>query len=673
MAAFFALPASIHAKALPPQRRNPLAAHAYDLQIPCSLARMLTGAHRAYYYGTRFPKPYESMSLALCNERIAVSFSPSTSRNTSIPRMANEAPAVSGAQVFKKFIGYYSKYKFLFWFDLVCATLLACIDLAFPQLLNFFTRDFFLQPAPVVMSALGLICVGMIALYALRTGCQWFIARWGHVMGARMEADMRADLFDRYQRLSFSYYDKNNTGEMMSRLVTDLFDVSELAHHGPENLFICSLKIVGSFALLFFINVPLTLIMLVCTVVMAAYATWINYRKRVIFTENRRTMAGVNSRIQDALGGMRVVKSFGNEVLEAKKFERTNRLFVDTKERSYKFMGRFHAVNSLFTGLLYTIVIVGGGYFMVQGQIAPTDLAIYALYIGIFLSPIEQLINFAEQFQKGYAGFRRFAEIMAIEPAVQDKPGAVELDKAVRGDIHYENVAFSYEGATDVLHGFTLHAPAGKTTALVGPSGGGKTTTCSLLPRFYDVCDGRVAIDGTDVRDVTLGSLRRTVGIVQQDVYLFDGTIRENILYGNPAASDAEVVEAAKRANIHDTIMSFDDGYDTYVGERGARLSGGQKQRISIARVFLKNPPILILDEATSALDNESERHVQESLAELSKGRTTLVIAHRLSTIRGADKIAVVDGGRVVEEGTHDELIALGGTYARYCAMQFGV
>lgn len=586
-------------------------------------------------------------------------------------------PSVSGAQVFKKFIGYYGKYKFLFWFDLVCATLLACIDLAFPQLLNFFTRDFFLQPAPVVMSALGLICAGMVALYLLRTGCQWFIARWGHVMGARMEADMRSDLFDQYQRLSFSYYDKNNTGEMMSRLVTDLFDVSELAHHGPENIFICSLKIIGSFVLLFFINVPLTLIMLACTVVMAAYAAWTNYRKRVIFTENRRTMAGVNSRIQDALGGMRVVKSFGNEMLEAEKFARTNRMFVDTKERSYKFMGRFHAVNSLFTGLLYTIVVVGGGYFMVQGQIQPTDLAIYALYIGIFLSPIEQLINFAEQFQKGYTGFRRFAEIMAIEPAVQDRPEAVDLEKAasagVHGDIRYDDVAFSYDGATDVLNGFTLHAPAGKTTALVGPSGGGKTTTCSLLPRFYDVCGGSVSIDGADVRDVTLASLRRTVGIVQQDVYLFDGTIRDNILYGNPAASDAEVIEAAKRANIHDAIMEFENGYDTYVGERGARLSGGQKQRISIARVFLKNPPILILDEATSALDNESERHVQESLAELSKGRTTLVIAHRLSTIRGADKIAVVDDGRVVEEGTHDELIALGGTYARYCAMQFGV
>lgn len=654
-----------------------------------------------------------------------MSLSPSSRKSTATPRPSS----ISGAQVFKKFIGYYSKYKFLFWFDLVCATLLACIDLAFPQLLNFFTRDFFLQPAPVVMSALGLICAGMAALYLLRTGCQWFIARWGHVMGARMEADMRTDLFEQYQRLSFSYYDKNNTGEMMSRLVTDLFDVSELAHHGPENIFICSLKIIGSFVLLFFINVPLTLIMLACTAVMAVYAAWVNYRKRVIFTENRRTMAGVNSRIQDTLGGMRVVKSFGNEALEAEKFARTNRLFVDTKERSYKFMGRFHAVNSLFTGLLYTIVVVGGGYFMVQGQIEPTDLAIYALYIGIFLSPIEVLINFAEQFQKGYAGFRRFAEIMAIEPAVQDKPGAIDLEDAakedangrserdgqsakqagatdektagaemservparnarcadassaadsptrnlVRGDIRYENVAFSYDGATDVLHGFTLHAPAGKTTALVGPSGGGKTTTCSLLPRFYDVREGRVSIDGADVRDVTLASLRRTVGIVQQDVYLFDGTIRDNILYGNPAATDAEVIEAAKRANIHDTIMGFENGYDTYVGERGARLSGGQKQRISIARVFLGNPPILILDEATSALDNESERHVQESLAELSKGRTTLVIAHRLSTIRGADKIAVVDGGRVVEEGTHDELIALGGTYARYCAMQFGV
>lgn len=591
-----------------------------------------------------------------------------------------DQPKVSGRQVFKKFIGYYKKYRFLFWFDLFCATLLACIDLAFPQLLNFFTRDFFMRPGAEVLAALGLICAGMVAMYLVRTGCQYFITRWGHVMGTRMEADMRADLFDQYQRLSFSYYDRNNTGEMMSRLVTDLFDVSELAHHGPENLFICTLKIVGSFVLLFFVNVPLTLIMLGCTAVMAGYTAWINYRKRVIFTANRRTMAGVNAQIQDALGGMRVVKSFGNEALEARKFSRANALFVQTKESSYKFMGAFNSMNSLFTGVLYTVTVVGGGYFMVMGQIQPTDLALYALYIGIFLSPVEQLINFTETFQKGYAGFRRFAEIMAIEPDVHDAEGAVALEQAcaqagapTRGDIRYEDVAFSYDGQTDVLRGFCLHAPAGKTTALVGPSGGGKTTTCSLLPRFYDVTGGRVTVDGVDVRDVTLASLRSVVGIVQQDVYLFDGTIRENILYGNPAASDDEVIEAAKRANIHDAIMGFEDGYDTYVGERGARLSGGQKQRISIARVFLKNPPILILDEATSALDNESERHVQESLEALSQGRTTIVIAHRLSTIRNADKIAVVDGGRVVEEGTHDQLLARGGTYARYCAMQFGV
>ena len=582
--------------------------------------------------------------------------SPSTSPAQSTA--ASHTPSISGAQVFKKFIGYYSKYKFLFWFDLVCATLLACIDLAFPQLLNFFTRDFFLQPAPVVMGALGLICVGMIALYLLRTGCQWFIARWGHVMGARMEADMRADLFDQYQRLSFSYYDKNNTGEMMSRLVTDLFDVSELAHHGPENIFICSLKIVGSFALLFFINVPLTLIMLVCTVVMAAYATWINYRKRVIFTENRRTMAGVNSRIQDALGGMRVVKSFGNEVLEAKKFERTNRLFVDTKERSYKFMGRFHAVNSLFTGLLYTIVVVGGGYFMAQGQIEPTDLAIYALYIGIFLSPIEQLINFAEQFQKGYAGFRRFAEIMAITPAIQDRPGAVELEKAactndaskkaarktsssneadnssVRGDIRYENVSFSYDGATDVLYDFTLHAPAGKTTALVGPSGGGKTTTCSLLPRFYDVCEGRVSIDGADVRDVTLASLRRQMGVMLQDTFIFSGNVRENIRYGKLDATDEEIEAAAKAVHAHEFIMELPDGYDTVVEERGSTLSAGQRQLIAFARVLLADPRILILDEATSNIDTRTEEALQAGLQHLLKGRTSFIIACRRSRTR---------------------------------------
>ena len=606
---------------------------------------------------------------------------PAPAADPTAPSGADE-PRVSARQVLARFVAYYKLYKFLFFFDLVCASVLAAVDLAFPQFLGFFTREFFLEPPEAILSALGWIALGFAALYALRTACQYFITAWGHIMGARMEADMRMDLFRQYQRLSFSYYDRNNTGEMMSKLLTDLFDISELAHHGPENLFICILKIAGSFVLLFMINVPLTAIMLAATAVMAAYAFWRNYRKRVIFTENRKKMADINARLQDSLGGIRVVKSFGNEGVEIAKFGGTNERFVDTKESSYRFMGAFHAVNSVFTGVLYTVTIVGGGYFVATGGLAVTELAIYALYIGIFLSPIEQLINFTEQFQKGYAGFRRFMEVLAVRPDVRNRPGALPLaaaeaergraDGFVAGEVRYRGVRFGYDGEHEVLRGLDLAIPAGTTVALVGPSGGGKTTTCSLLPRFYDPGAGSVEIDGIDVRDVTVETLREANGIVQQDVYLFGGTVRENIAYGRPDATDAQIVEAARRANIHEFVMGLPEGYDTFVGERGARLSGGQKQRIAIARVFLRNPRILILDEATSALDNESERAIQASLEELSEGRTTLVIAHRLSTIRGADLIAVVEDGRMVEQGTHDELLELGGTYARYYEMQFG-
>ena len=606
---------------------------------------------------------------------------PAPAADPTAPSGADE-PRVSARQVLARFVAYYKPYKFLFFFDLVCASVLAAVDLAFPQFLGFFTREFFLEPPEAILSALGWIALGFAALYALRTACQYFITAWGHIMGARMEADMRMDLFRQYQRLSFSYYDRNNTGEMMSKLLTDLFDISELAHHGPENLFICILKIAGSFVLLFMINVPLTAIMLAATAVMAAYAFWRNYRKRVIFTENRRKMADINARLQDSLGGIRVVKSFGNEGVEIAKFGGTNERFVDTKESSYRFMGAFHAVNSVFTGVLYTVTIVGGGYFVATGGLAPAELAIYALYIGIFLSPIEQLINFTEQFQKGYAGFRRFMEVLAVRPDVRNRPGALPLaaaeaergraDGFVAGEVRYRGVRFGYDGEHEVLRGLDLAIPAGTTVALVGPSGGGKTTTCSLLPRFYDPGAGSVEIDGIDVRDVTVETLREAIGIVQQDVYLFGGTVRENIAYGRPDATDAQIVEAARRANIHEFVMGLPEGYDTFVGERGARLSGVQKQRIAIARVFLRNPRILILDEATSALDNESERAIQASLEELSEGRTTLVIAHRLSTIRGADLIAVVEDGRMVEQGTHDELLELGGTYARYYEMQFG-
>lgn len=581
---------------------------------------------------------------------------------------------VSAWRVWSRFISYYGPYKGLFFGDLLAATVLALIDLAFPQFLNFFTKEFFLESPSVILSSLGLIALMFVALYLLRTGCQFFITYQGHVMGAYMEADMRRDLFRQYQRLSFSYYDRHNTGAMMSKVTSDLFDISELAHHGPENLFICTLKIVGSFVLLFAINVPLTAIMLLATVVMAAASFYLNYRRRTVFRENRERMAGINATVQDSLGGIRVVKSFGGEAAEEEKFRVANEAFLDTKKRSYRFMGAFHGMSSLFMGMLYTVTIVGGGYFVARGTLQVNDLAIYALYIGIFFAPLEQLINFTETLQKGYAGFRRFMEVLEEHPDVSNGPGAAPLaaaDPGERGHVEYRDVVFSY-GEEPVLRGLSLDVPAGTTVALVGPSGGGKTTTCSLLPRFYDVDGGAVLIDGVDVRDVTVESLREAIGIVQQDVYLFGGTVRDNIAYGRAGATQAQIEEAARKANAYDFIMALPNGFDTLVGERGARLSGGQKQRIAIARVFLRNPSILILDEATSALDNESEGAIQRSLADLSRGRTTLIIAHRLSTIRGAQLIAVVEDGRVVEQGTHDQLLARNGTYARYYRMQFG-
>ncbi|QDR79878.1 ABC transporter ATP-binding protein [Sporomusa termitida] len=572
--------------------------------------------------------------------------------------------------IWSKFIQYYKPYRWLFFTDLACASVVSLVDITFPQILYFLTHGVFTRSAAEIKGVLGLVAAGMIALYGIRYACQYYITTWGHIMGARMESDMRQDLFDHYQRLSFSYYDRNNTGEMMSKLVADLFDISELAHHGPENVFICTLKIVGSFLLLLLLNVKMTLILFAVVLVMIVFSIYKNRRMKAVFMDNRQKIAGVNSRVQDSLAGIRVVKSFANEDLEREKFCTSNLQFLESKVNSYRLMGSFHAGNGFFQGLLYTAVLVSGGFFVAGGTLQVADLAVYALYIGIFMGPIDVLINFTEQFQKGYSGFKRFQEVVDTVPEILEKPAAVPLTN-VKGRIVFQDVSFRYNQAAQVLAGVNITIEAGKTVALVGPSGGGKTTLCSLVPRFYDVSGGAVLIDGHDVRAVTLKSLRSAIGIVQQDVYMFAGSVRDNIAYGKPAATEAEIREAAKNANIHEFIIGLADGYDSYVGERGTRLSGGQKQRLAIARVFLKNPPILILDEATSALDNESERYIQASLERLAQNRTTIVVAHRLSTIRNADEIIVINRSGIQERGNHEELLANNGLYAKYYHMQF--
>ena len=573
-------------------------------------------------------------------------------------------------RVLRKFIGYYRPYLPIFFADMCCALIVSGIDLAFPLILRLLSRTYYISSPSFILRTIWVVGVALLGMYVVKYFCQYFITSWGHIMGARMESDMRHDLFYHLQRLSFSYYDENNTGDMMSRLVSDLFDISELAHHGPENVFISFLKIVGSFVILLSLNVRMTLILSAVTLLIVLFSFQQNLKMRAVFYDNRVKIAGVNARVQDSLSGIRVVKSFANEPVEMKKFDRSNDAFLRSKVNNYTIMGRFQAGNAFFEGLLYVVTLVAGGVFISQKTLSVTDLAVYALYINIFINPIDVLINFTEQFQKGYAGFKRFLSVIETEPAIVDRPGAVTLPP-VRGDIEYQDVTFAYEEGKPVLDHVNIRIPAGRNIALVGPSGGGKTTICSLLPRFYDVTSGSVRLDGRDVREVTLASLRNAIGIVQQDVYLFAGSIRENIAYGKPEATEEEIVRAAKEANIHDYILSLADGYDTYVGERGVRLSGGQKQRISIARVFLKNPPVLILDEATSALDNESERYIQKSLEKLSQNRTTIVIAHRLSTVRHADEILVLDGGRIQERGSHAELMRTDGLYARYYNMQF--
>ncbi|WP_416327318.1 ABC transporter ATP-binding protein [[Eubacterium] hominis] len=573
-------------------------------------------------------------------------------------------------ETMKKFVRYYKPYKTVFFLDMLCALIISVIDLAFPQILNYLNNTFYIQPKEMILNSLWILGVGLLFMYIIRALCRYYVTAQGHIMGAKMESDMRQDLFDQFERLSFSYYDRNNTGEMMSKLVSDLFDISEFAHHGPENVFISLLKILGSFILLLYIHVPLTLILIGVTILMLVFSLLQNKKMQATFMDNRKKIAGVNASLQDSLAGIRVVKSFANEDIERDKFSHSNQLFLQSKTNNYYRMGLFHAGNNFFQGMLYATILVAGGYFIANGSLDPISLATYALYINIFVAPIEVLVEFTEMFQKGFSGFKRFLEVIETKPDIVDSPNATPI-KEVEGVIDYEDVCFSYSDDETVLDHINFHIDAGKSIALVGPSGGGKTTICSLLPRFYDVNSGSIKIDGKDVRGLSLDSLRKAIGIVQQDVYLFTGSIKENIAYGKPGAHDDEIIEAAKKANIHDFIISLPDGYDTYVGERGTRLSGGQKQRISIARVFLKDPKILILDEATSALDNESERHIQKSLEELAKNRTSITIAHRLSTIRNADEIIVISENGMEERGSHEALMEKNGVYAKYYNLQF--
>ena len=569
----------------------------------------------------------------------------------------------------KKFIHYYGPYKTVFFIDLLCAAIISLVDLAYPQILRSATKTLFTQDKAIILQALPWIAIGLFMMYVIQSFCKYYVSCQGHIMGAKMERDMRQELFEHYEELSFSYYSQNNSGQMMSKLVSDLFDISEFAHHGPENLFISLVKIVGSFIFLFLINKKLALPLIVLVILMFLFSFRQNQKMQRTFMENRKKIGDVNASLQDTLSGIRVVQSFTNEEIEKEKFQKSNHAFLVSKKDNYRCMGEFMSSNLFFQGMMYLVTLVYGGYLIANNEMSAADLAMYALYIGIFISPIQILVELMEMMQKGLSGFRRFLDVMETEPEIQDAPDAVEL-KDVKGRVCYEDVSFHYsDDETTVLSHVSIEIPAGKSVALVGPSGGGKTTICSLLPRFYDVTGGRVTVDGQDIRSLTLKSLRSQIGVVQQDVYLFSGSIRDNIAYGKPDATEEEIIEAAKCANIHDFIMELPDQYDTFVGERGARLSGGQKQRISLARVFLKNPPILILDEATSALDNESERWIQHSLEELSKNRTTITIAHRLSTIKNADEIIVITENGIAERGTHETLLEKNGIYAGYYNM----
>ncbi len=571
----------------------------------------------------------------------------------------------------KKLASYYRPYLSLFLADMFFAILGAGVTLVIPLIVRYITNHVITMEAGAALHKIAGMAVLMLALVAVECFCNYFISNYGHVMGAKIEYDMRAEIFGHYQKLSFSFFNNQKVGQLMSRITSDLFDISELLHHGPEDLVISVIKIAGSFIILLNIDVKLTVIAFAFVPVMLVYAMYFNTKMKRAFKRNRVKIAEINSQIEDNLSGIRVVKSFANEDVELDKFEEGNQGFLAAKKNSYHYMAGYHSGLGALTTLITIVVLVAGAVLITKGQVSVTDLITFLLYINPFTEPVKKLINFTEQFQNGYTGYERFMEMMAVAPDIADRPDAVEL-KNVRGDISFDNVSFHYEENTEtVLNHINLDVEAGAYMALVGSSGAGKSTLCSLIPRFYDVTGGAVKIDGQDIRDVTLKSLRSQIGIVQQDVYLFVGTVMDNIRYGRPGATREEVVEAAKSANAHEFIMALPDGYDTDIGQRGVKLSGGQKQRLSIARVFLKNPPILIFDEATSALDNESEKVVQESLEKLAKNRTTFVIAHRLSTIRNAQKILVLTDSGIEEEGSHRELLEKDGIYAKLYSMQF--
>lgn len=565
----------------------------------------------------------------------------------------------------KKFLSYYKPYRKLFLADMLCALTAAGISLVYPLIVRYITQDVLvnneINQAIQIIIRLAAVLVG---LALLEFACNFFISYKGHIMGAKMEYDMRNDIFGHFQKLSFNFYDNQKTGQLMTRITNDLFDITELCHHGPEDIVISIIKFVGAFIILVRINWKLTILLFLFIPLMFVFAYIMKSRMNRAFRKNRERIADINAQIEDNLSGIRVVKSFANEECELEKFDEGNRRFVDSKSHAYWQMATFHSGLSMFTNLINVAVIVGGGILIATSGILLSDMLTFMLYVNNIIEPIRKLINFTEQFQNGITGFSRFMEILETDPDIVDSPDAKDL-KSVRGDISFEDVSFKYKDTTsEVFRNINLHVPAGEYIALVGSSGVGKTTMCSLIPRFYEVSSGRITIDGQDIRNLTLKSLRKNIGIVQQDVYLFAGTVADNIRYGDLNASMEEVIAAAKNANAHEFIMNLPDGYNTYIGQRGVKLSGGQKQRLSIARVFLKNPPILIFDEATSSLDNESEKIVQESLEKLAKNRTTFVIAHRLSTIKNARNIIVLTEEGIKEQGTHEKLLSLDGIYA---------